>query len=30
MKNSQIDGGSRSESGRNFEIAVNNSFDRTE
>jgi CubicO group peptidase (beta-lactamase class C family) len=29
MKNSQIDGGSRSESGRNFEIAVNNSFERT-
>lgn len=29
MKNSQVDGGSRSESGRNFEIAVNNSFDRT-
>lgn len=28
MKNSQVDGGSRSESGRNFEIAVNNSFDR--
>ena len=30
MKNSQVDGGSRCESGRNFEIAVNNSFDRTE
>ena len=29
MKNSQIDGGSRSESGLNFEIAVNASFDRT-
>ena len=28
MKNSQVDGGSRSESGRNFEIAVHNSFDK--
>lgn len=28
MKNSQVDGGSRSESGRNFEIAVHDSFDR--
>ena len=27
MKNSQIDGGSRNESGRNFEIAVHDSFD---
>ena len=29
MKNSQVDGGSRSESGRNFEIAVNDSFERS-
>ena len=29
MKNSHVDGGSRSESGRNFETAVHNSFDRT-
>ena len=28
MKNSHVDGGSRSESGRNFEMAVNDSFDR--
>ena len=30
MKNSHVDGGSRCESGRNFEIAVNHSFDHAE
>ena len=29
MKNSQVDGGSRNESGRNFEQAVHDSFDHT-